>query len=104
MSEGTTSVESAWDAVMIDSRDNIAIALGDLQGKVSVRDGDRQFSIVLGEAIPMGHKLAVSLITAGDAVLKYGHSMGIATKTIPAGMHVHVHNVASERAMSRSVK
>lgn len=102
MSDSTKSMGVAWDAVVIDPRDNIAIALRDLHDTAHVRNGDRQFSVALGESIPMGHKLAISSIGAGDAVLKYGQSIGTATMPISTGMHVHVHNLASERAMARS--
>ena len=32
-----------------------------------------------------------------DNVVKYGHAIGVATKDIPTGAHVHTHNVASTR-------
>ena len=49
------------------------------------------------EAIPPGHKVALRAIAAGDPVIKYGSSIGLATSDIPAGAHVHTHNVASSR-------
>ena len=43
---------------------------------------------------PMGHKIAVRPIPAGEAVVKFGQIIGYATTDIAAGAHVHVHNCA----------
>lgn len=48
--------------------------------------------IELLEAIPFGHKAAVCPIPAGAAVIKYGVAIGLATRAIARGEHVHVHN------------
>ncbi|ARM75450.1 UxaA family hydrolase [Acidianus manzaensis] len=49
------------------------------------------------EDIPLGHKIALSDIKSGEKVIKYGRPIGIATKDIFAGNHVHVHNIKSMR-------
>ena len=46
------------------------------------------------EPISMGHKVARAAIAAGSPVIKYGQVIGIATRDIPAGAHVHVQNLA----------
>ena len=46
------------------------------------------------QAIPAGHKVATRFIVAGQPILKYGQVIGVATEDIPAGAHVHVHNLA----------
>ncbi|MBO2516586.1 MAG: altronate hydrolase [Clostridiales bacterium] len=43
--------------------------------------------------IPQGHKIAVRDIRAGEKVIKYGFPIGIASQDIPAGSHVHTHNL-----------
>ncbi|MBO5228183.1 MAG: UxaA family hydrolase, partial [Lachnospiraceae bacterium] len=40
-----------------------------------------------------GHKRAIRDIKAGEAVIKYGFSIGNATEDIKAGDHVHSHNL-----------
>lgn len=45
--------------------------------------------------LPLGHKVARRAIAAGEPVVKYGAPIGVATADIPAGEHVHVHNVRS---------
>jgi altronate hydrolase len=82
-------------ALVIAARDNVATALEALDaGRVLDIAGER---ITVAQATPRGHKIALRLIRAGEAVLKYGSTIGTATTDIPAGAHVHTHNVASGR-------
>ena len=46
-----------------------------------------------GEAIPRGHKMALGAIPRGQAVRKYAQIIGFAAEDIPAGAHVHTHNL-----------
>jgi (2R)-sulfolactate sulfo-lyase subunit alpha len=61
-----------------------------LRGPASVR-------IELHEEVPLGHKLALTDIGEGHDVIEYGQRVGIATRDIPRGGYVHVHNVRSAR-------
>jgi len=47
--------------------------------------------------IPIYHKIANAFIEAGGAVYKYGEIIGIASRDIHPGEHVHVHNVEGSR-------
>lgn len=98
MTEKSESFSVIWNAVVIDSKDNIAVALGDLKRTARVRRGDEIFSIELRDDIPSGHKLAICFIEQGRPVMKYGQSIGTATVEIAAGTHVHIHNLKSDRA------
>jgi (2R)-sulfolactate sulfo-lyase subunit alpha len=49
------------------------------------------------DVVPLGHKLALRPLAAGEQVIKYGIAIGRATRDIRAGEHVHVHNVRGER-------
>jgi altronate dehydratase small subunit len=53
--------------------------------------------IVATQSIPIYHKIAVTDIPAGAVVFKYGQPIGIASKDITAGEHVHVQNLESDR-------
>src|SRR5262252_4515153 len=46
--------------------------------------------------VGLGHKLALRDIKKGEAILKYGQIIGFASQDIPAGSHVHVHNVSAD--------
>jgi len=45
------------------------------------------------EKIGRGHKMATRAIKGGEAVRKLGQIIGVATKPIAPGQHIHVHNV-----------
>jgi hypothetical protein len=80
---------------VISDRDNVATALEPLgPGRVLELNGT---SVTVREEIPRGHKVAVARIAAGEAVIKYGSPIGLASADIPVGGHVHTHNVASSR-------
>jgi altronate hydrolase len=44
--------------------------------------------------VPAGHKIARRAIAGGDIVTKFGQMIGFASEDIPAGAHVHSHNLA----------
>ena len=52
-------------------------------------------SVPVTEDITIYHKFAIRDIAEGEPVVKYGEHIGQATAFIPAGAHVHVHNVVS---------
>jgi len=82
-------------ALVISDRDNVATALEALEAGRRVEAGAH--SVVARELIPSGHKIALVDIDCGGAVVKYGSAIGTATIAIPAGAHVHTHNVSSSR-------
>ncbi len=86
--------------LLLDPRDTVAIALVPLQPgtPVEVARAGETVRVVAETVIPFGHKIAVAPMRAGDPVVKYGEVIGIATRPIPPGQHVHVHNVRSDRA------
>ena len=81
--------------LVISARDNVATALEALESGRALQLGAQ--TLLVAEAIPRGHKIALRAIRAGDAVVKYGSPIGHASADIAPGMHVHTHNVASAR-------
>lgn len=73
--------------LVVDPRDNVSTLLDEQIDDVSL-DGAGAIS----PGIPFGHKVAIRPIALGEAVIKYGIAIGVATTDIPAGAHVHVHN------------
>jgi hypothetical protein len=82
-------------ALIISERDNVATALEALEPGRRVTLGPIELTI--RERIPHGHKVALASIGVGQPVMKYGSPIGLATADIPAGAHVHTHNLASSR-------
>jgi altronate hydrolase len=81
--------------LVISDRDNVATALQPLQPGARLALGSAHLDV--RAAVPSGHKIALRTIRAGDAVVKYGSPIGLATVEIAAGTHVHTHNLASTR-------
>jgi altronate dehydratase len=80
---------------VISERDNVATALETLDVGRAIQVGPS--TLLVADTIPRGHKIALSAIPAGDAVVKYGSPIGRASADIAPGAHVHTHNVASAR-------
>ena len=88
-------------ALKVNDMDNVATLFSN-EGKagceVEIRDKKGKSStVVLKNDIPYGHKIALCEICAGSDIVKYGESLGEATKAITPGEHVHVHNLDSKR-------
>lgn len=89
-----TAPPSDRRALVLDPADTVCVACTNLAvGAELVVDGER---LVVSAAIALGHKLARRNIEAGETVLKYGAPIGVATRAIARGEHVHVHNLRSE--------
>ena len=87
------------DAVTLHKRDNVATALRDLSlhSDATIEFQGKSKTVRIVQAIPFGHKFALQLIPKGKQVIKYGEALGVATKNIQPGEHVHTHNVISQR-------
>ncbi len=79
------------ELLRITTRDNVAVALKPLAAGERVTDG--AVTLTLRDDIPAGHKAALTDLRAGEPVIKYGYPIGSAKADIPAGSHVHVHNL-----------
>ena len=82
-------------AVHLRPEDNIAVAARHILPGTQVRHNGSV--IELRDRVNLGHKLALRAIAKGEAIYKYGQIIGFASKDIPAGSHVHVHNVAADK-------
>lgn len=85
------------NAMTIDPKDNVAIAIEPIAAgdTVTYLCKGEPVSLTATQDITIYHKLATRDIPAGEPVVKYGEHIGAATAFIPAGSHVHVHNVES---------
>ncbi|BBP76566.1 altronate dehydratase [Pseudomonas gingeri] len=75
--------------IRLDPHDDVLIARQPLPaGLLLEAEG-----VVVRQAIPAGHKVAVRRIEAGENVRRYGQIIGVASALIEAGAHVHSHNL-----------
>jgi arabinonate dehydratase len=87
------SVKLAQAVVRLDPLDPVALARVELEAGAELDLGSS--SLRVREKVPRGHKLALVDLAAGAEVRKYGQPIGLATRDIAAGEHVHEHNLCS---------
>ncbi|MBQ6386705.1 MAG: UxaA family hydrolase [Lachnospiraceae bacterium] len=87
-------------AMIIHREDSVAVAADSvLCGEEVYYEAEGHRTVLIAATdIPVYHKLAVREIHKGERVIKYGCTIGIALEEIPAGAHVHIHNMRSEGA------
>lgn len=92
-------------ALRIHPTDNVLIARQQLVGGTALSQLGQPIAaaqlqmpgvagFVVQGLVPAGHKVASQAIAAGQPVRRYGQIIGMATKAIAAGEHVHTHNLA----------
>jgi altronate hydrolase len=91
------TVELVQAVLKLDPADPVGLARTDLEPGVELDIGGVRLRV--REAVPRGHKLALIDLPAGTEVRKYGQPIGLATRDIAAGEHVHEHNL---RSLTRS--
>jgi hypothetical protein len=76
------------ETIHLHTNDNVAIAISDLNKNIPLNN------FIIKNFIPKGHKVALQNINLGDKIIKLNHVIGLATKNIKAGEHVHTHNIS----------
>jgi (2R)-sulfolactate sulfo-lyase subunit alpha len=80
--------------------DLVAVAVRDLVPGVArgaYLRGPDVVTVELREPVPLGHKLALTDIAAGQDIIEYGERVGVASSAIERGGYVHIHNMRSAR-------
>lgn len=87
-------------AMIIEKSDNVATCLAKVKRGEKVqlmRNGRRGRTIKANQDIPYIHKICIKPLKKGQHCMKYGLSIGIASRDIKVGDYIHVHNVESAR-------
>jgi altronate dehydratase small subunit len=86
-------------AIVMKPVDNVATVVEEISPGTEVifAVGGEQKAVRVKDKIAFGHKFATRDIKKGEMIKKYGELIGIATRDISAGQHVHVHNLESTR-------
>ena len=67
----------------------------DMLGVVTADDST--FQLTARADVPIGHKVALKDLEAGDTAIKYGEDIGRIIDAVAQGGHVHVHNLKTKR-------
>lgn len=74
--------------------DNVGILInGGIAGSFVIIPGTEKRKVLLKENIPSGHKMAVVDLISGTPIIKSGQTIGLCSRNISAGEHVHLHNI-----------
>ena len=83
-------------------KDNVGVVVVEDLKSGTAMDGtitetDSDVSVAAKHDIPIGHKVALVDLKAGQTVMKYGEDVGIMKADAKKGEHVHVHNMKTKR-------
>ena len=80
--------------ICIHQNDNVLIV------RKKIMPGDKELidgrEILFIQPIGFGHKVARKEIKKGERIVKYNIAIGSAIEDIPAGTHIHLHNMKSD--------
>lgn len=62
-----------------------------------ITENDTTIKLKAKHDIPIGHKVALKDLKAGDTVIKYGEDIGKMVADAKTGEHVHVQNLKTKR-------
>ncbi|MFN3191720.1 MAG: UxaA family hydrolase [Aureliella sp.] len=82
------------DFIHLSPKDSVVVALRNLEAGESFDVGGE--SVCARTPIPAGHKLAIRGLQEGQAVTKFGWPIGVATRPIDPGDHIHSHNLRTD--------
>jgi len=85
--------------IVLSDQDNVGVAIKHIAPGSDVDQGG--IRLTSRDEVPIGHKIALRPIAAGDKIVKFGVPVGSATQPIAAGAHVHMHNVKSDYLNNR---
>lgn len=77
--------------ILINEKDNVAVALEAFSAGSTLQVAGKEITFV--NDVPAGHKFALAPIKNGEAVIKYGNPIGLATADIAEGEWIHTHNI-----------
>lgn len=83
--------EVTSDVLVLSPGDDVAVAIRPLKQGDELRLNGSE--IRLNSDVPAGHKLSLHQVDEGGPVLKYGQTIGFASRPISPGDHVHSHNL-----------
>ncbi|GAB4143850.1 MAG: UxaA family hydrolase [Sphingomonadales bacterium] len=93
---------SAPHLLVHDEKDNVGVVVVEGLTKGTemlcvITENNHDFKLMAEQDVPIGHKIALTDLKAGDTVIKYGQDIGRMVADAPKGSHVHTHNLKTKR-------
>ena len=86
-------------AILLHPDDDVAVLVEAAEAGATIEVvGSEGAALLAAMALPLGHKIAVRDLDAGQPVRKYGEVIGMTTGAVRRGDHLHTHNLVSLRA------
>ena len=83
------------NAVLVNPKDNVAVAIQEIKAGEAIV-GIEGVEVRANEDIMRNHKVAIVELAKGAPVLKYGETIGYASKLVRPGDWIHAHNMKWE--------
>jgi altronate dehydratase small subunit len=80
--------------LFLNPKDNVCTAITPIAGGTTLRING--YTVLIKQDIPLGFKIAGCNIAINESIIKYGISIGSATRNIVLGELVHLHNMKSD--------
>jgi altronate dehydratase small subunit len=80
--------------LFLNPKDNVCTAVSPIPGGITLHVNGH--TVLIGQNIPLGFKIASCDIAANETIVKYGVPIGSATRNIAIGELVHLHNMKSD--------
>ena len=80
--------------LFLNPKDNVCTAITPIAGGTTLDINGN--TVVIRQNIPLGFKIAGCNIATNESIMKYGVSIGSATRDITLGELVHLHNMKSD--------
>lgn len=85
-----------------DKKDNVGVVV--VEGLTAgtdmlcvVTEDNSSFNLTSNDDVPIGHKVALADLSAGDTAIKYGQDIGKFIGSAKKGGHVHTQNLKTKR-------
>jgi altronate hydrolase len=86
-------MQRTQDFIVINEEDTVAVAIRTLKKGETIEIAGKKIQVRDDISVP--HKIALKNIKQGEVIRRYGYPIGLASKDIEIGEHVHIHNMKS---------
>lgn len=93
-------LEPDFRLILLHPDDNVLICVNAIEAGDALPVGGG--TVPAREGIAIGHKLARTMLAAGEKVIKYGAPIGSMTAAVQPGEWIHMHNMKSDYISSHT--